>query len=314
LDPITHALVGMTVGSFSGGGSVLSNPMALGCLIGSVIPDGDIIMQYKGDYAYLKSHRGASHSLLGMAVLSAAAAFLIQMLFQGSGFWSIFLWTYIGCLTHVGLDVFNSYGAKLLWPIWNKKIGTGLMLSFDPFLIAATAAVYWLHAVNPLYTILSSGAFAVYLLFRLIQKVRIRSALVRTIEFPVYRLVLLPSMNGFFSWDFIAYGEEEIATGKCSMINSKTELRDRLTQSDDWMRDLVMDTELGRFFHEFTKEYHISFEKLENGRIKATMTDLRYYINNRYMHHATIHFDQELKPTEGLFHPYNMNRKAKVPV
>ena len=50
-----------------------------------------------------------------------------------------------------------------------------------------------------------------------------------------------------------------------------------------------MDTELGRFFHEFTKEYHISFEKLENGRIKATMTDLRYYINNRYIHHATIH-------------------------
>ena len=51
------------------------------------------------------------------------------------------------------------------------------------------------------------------------------------------------------------------------MINSKTELRDRLTQSDDWMRDLVMDTEL-RFFHEFTKEYHISFEKLEMAELR----------------------------------------------
>ena len=175
MDPISHALVGLAAGGFSGDGGVLSNPLALGCLIGSVMPDADIIMQYWGDYAYLKHHRGASHSLVGMAALSAAASLLIRLLFPGSSFLSIFLWTFIGCLTHVGLDIFNSYGAKLFWPFCNKKIGTGLMLSFDPILVMAATVVHWFSTANTLYTKLSVGVFAIYLLFRQYRKTSIRS-------------------------------------------------------------------------------------------------------------------------------------------
>jgi inner membrane protein len=314
LDPISHALVGLAAGGFSGDGGVLSNPLALGCLIGSVMPDADIIMQYWGDYAYLKHHRGASHSLVGMAALSAAASLLIRLLFPGSSFLSIFLWTFIGCLTHVGLDIFNSYGAKLFWPFCNKKIGTGLMLSFDPILVMAATVVYWFGTANTLYTKLSVGVFAIYLLFRQYRKTSIRKAIKKIIDFPVDRLVLLPSMTSLLSWDFIAYGEQEIVTGKAGLLTKKIEIRERMNQSESWIKNLIMNTKVGRFFHEFTKEYHISFEELENGIIKATMTDLRYYINNRYMHHATVHFDQDLNPVEGLFHPYNMRRSAKVPV
>lgn len=177
MDPITHALVGLATGSLSGGGGVLSNPLALGCLIGSVIPDADIIMQYWGDYVYLKHHRGASHSLLGMAAISVGVAFLIHLLFPGISYLSILLWTYIGCLTHVSLDIFNSYGAKLFWPFWDKKLGSGLMLSFDPFLIVIVTLVYLLRAVNPLYSIIGLFAFVVYILFRQFRKIRVRTLL-----------------------------------------------------------------------------------------------------------------------------------------
>jgi inner membrane protein len=313
MDPITHALVGLATGSLSGGGGVLSNPLALGCLIGSVIPDADIIMQYWGDYVYLKHHRGASHSLLGMAAISVGVAFLIHLLFPGISYLSILLWTYIGCLTHVSLDIFNSYGAKLFWPFWDKKLGSGLMLSFDPFLIVIVTLVYLLRAVNPLYSIIGLFAFVVYILFRQFRKIRVRTLLTQWVDFPVKRLVLFPSMAGLFSWEFIAYGEEEIATGKCSMFAKKIKLRERMAQSESWVEELVMNTQLGRFFHEFTKEYHISFEEMENGKIRVTMTDLRYFVNNRYMHHGTIQFDKELNPEKELFHPYNMSRSAKVP-
>ncbi len=314
MDPITHALVGLATGSFSGGGSVLSNPLALGCLIGSVIPDADIIMQYWGDYAYLKHHRGASHSFLGMATISTVVSLLVQLLFPGSSFLSILLWTYIGCLTHVGLDIFNSYGAKLFWPFFDKKVGSGLMLSFDPFLIVIATLVYVLRAINPIYAILGLLVFSLYILFRQYRKMRVRTLLTQSIDFSVKRLVLFPSMVSLFSWEFIAYGEKEIATGKSSMFAKKIELRERMDQSESWVEDLVMNTHLGQFFHEFTKEYHISFKKLENGKIRVTMTDLRYYVNNRYMHHGTIQFDKELNLEQEMFHPYNMKRSAKVPV
>jgi inner membrane protein len=313
LDPITHALVGLAAGSFSGGGGVLSSPLALGCLAGSVMPDGDIIMQYWGDYAYLKNHRGASHSLPGMAMLSAAAAALIDLLFPGSSFWSIFLWTFIGCLTHIGLDIFNSYGAKIFWPFYDKKIGTGLMLSFDPFLVVAAGAVYWFNTGNLAYTGLSIASFACYLLFRQYRKIRIRSILVRHIEAPVTRIVLLPSMTGLFTWDFIAYTNNEIITGKISMYARNLEIRDRLAKSESWVDDIVMRTKLGQFFKDFSQEYHISFEVLDDGMQKATMTDLRYYIRNRYMHHATVQFNKKMEPVESVFHPYHGERNAKVP-
>ena len=204
MDPISHALVGLAAGSFSGSGGVLSNPLALGCLVGSVLPDSDIIMQYWGDYAYLKNHRGASHSLVGMAALSTAASLLIHLLFPGSGFFSILLWMYIGCLTHVGLDIFNTYGAKLFWPFLDKKIGTGLMLSFDPFLVAAATVVYWFNTPTHLLQAWHA-AFAVYLLFRQYRK-NAPKQYHKNHRFTVVDWSA-PSMTNIFSWDFFAYGE-----------------------------------------------------------------------------------------------------------
>lgn len=314
MDPFSHALVGLAAGAFSGSGSVISNPMALGCLIGSVISDGDIIMQYWGDYAYLKNHRGASHSLAGMAILSAAAAFLISLIFPGNSFGSIFLWTYIGCLTHVGLDLFNSYGAKLFWPFFDKKYGTGLMLSFDPLLILVAAMVYWFNSANLLLTCLSIAVYVFYLLFRQYRRIRARGILVRNIDIPVNRIVLLPSMSGLYKWEFIAYGDQEIITGKVSMFARKLIIRDRFKKPESWVKDLVMDTKLGQFFNDFSKEYHMSWEVLENGVKQVTLTDLRYYMKNRYMHHATVQFDKDLKPVKSAFHPYHWERKAEMPV
>ena len=314
MDPITHGLVGLAAGNFSGSSGVLTNPMALACFIGSIIPDGDIIMQYRGDFSYLKNHRGASHSFLGAGILSVVIALLVHLLFPGSNYWKILMWTYIGCLTHICLDLFNSYGAKIFWPFFDKRIGNGLLLSIDPFLITTTFFVYWFNKTNMFYSGLSIGAFLIYLLFRLHRKINTSSFIMKVIDFPVKRLVLLPSMKGFFSWDFIAYGERKILTGKVSMICRKIVYRDRMVQTEDWIRNLVMKTEMGQFFQDFTKEYHISYEKTENGKGKAIMTDLRYYVNDRYMHHATVHFDNKFNPIEEIFHPYNMSRNIKVTV
>lgn len=312
MDPISHGLVGLAAGSFSGESGVLTNPLALGCLIGSIIPDGDIIMQYWGDYAYLKNHRGASHSFAGMTAISLAVSLLINLIFKGSSFLIVFLWTYIGCLTHVGFDLLNSYGAKLLWPFSNKKYGSGLLLSFDPFLAVTSIIVYWFNSTNRIYIKFAIGAFAAYLLFRQWRKIQIRDSIVKKLGFTIDRIVLLPSMTGLFSWDFIVYTKREIVTGRSSMLGKKIIIRDRMQQSNSWIKEIVMNTDVGRFFSEFTKEYHISLDKLENGTIKATLTDLRYFVKNRYIHHATIYFDRNFNPVECLFQPYNIKRSSKL--
>lgn len=63
MDPITHGVVGLAIAAFTGETVSIASPYAMGSLLGAVIPDADIIMQVKGDYSYLKNHRGMSHSI-----------------------------------------------------------------------------------------------------------------------------------------------------------------------------------------------------------------------------------------------------------
>ena len=78
MDLITHGAVGLALGSLAGGPDIINNPLAIGSFIGSIIPDGDIIYQLKGDYAYLKNHRGPSHSIIMGIIVSLVLAGLLR--------------------------------------------------------------------------------------------------------------------------------------------------------------------------------------------------------------------------------------------
>ena len=70
MDLLTHGVVGLALGSLTGASGIIDNPLAIGSIIGSIIPDGDIIYQLKGDYTYLKNHSGTSHSIIMGAIIS----------------------------------------------------------------------------------------------------------------------------------------------------------------------------------------------------------------------------------------------------
>jgi len=63
MDPITHGVVGLAMAAYTGEAISIASPYAMSSLLGAVIPDADIVMQFKGDYSYLKNHRGMSHSI-----------------------------------------------------------------------------------------------------------------------------------------------------------------------------------------------------------------------------------------------------------
>ena len=99
MDPITHAVVGLTIAVLAGEPLTVSNPAIIGCVAGAVIPDGDIIMQLKGDYVYLKNHRGVSHSIPMMFVYSGVLAVLLRLL-SDTALLKVFLFTLLGCFSH----------------------------------------------------------------------------------------------------------------------------------------------------------------------------------------------------------------------
>ena len=71
------------------------------------------------------------------------------------------------------------------------------------------------------------------------------------------------------------------------------------------------ETKIGRYFKEFTPIYHVaSIEHVD--RIELKSIDLRYYLRNNFMHHATAIYDSEYNVIESFFHPYDMNKNIPI--
>ena len=314
MDLITHGVVGLALGSLAGGPDIINNPLAIGTLIGSVIPDGDIIYQLKGDYTYLKNHRGPSHSIIIGTIISLIISVILRGIFGGFSFWSIFSWTFGAYMLHIGLDIFNSYGANILWPFNEKKIGSGLLLIFDPALLISSMVIIFTHGKHWVWVIASIGFFILYLFFRWMLKRRVYKVLMRYFGYEKdQKIVVMPSMLRLFKWDFILYQQKRIITGRVNVLRSEVDVRDHLKRSHAYLEDMLMKTAIGKFFKNFSPHYHVEWIK-DGEHLKAIITDLRYYVRGSYMHHAIALFDEKLKPIYAAFQPYSKQRNIKIPV
>mgnify|MGYP000933847770 CR=1 FL=1 len=314
MDLITHGVVGLALGSLAGGPDIINNPIAIGTLIGSVIPDGDIIYQLKGDYTYLKNHRGPSHSIVLGTVISLIISGILRWIFTDFSFWSIFAWTFGAYMLHIGLDIFNSYGANILWPFNKKKIGSGLLLIFDPALLISSVVIIFAHDKHFGWVIASIGFFILYLCFRWMLKRQVHKILMKYFgREKDQKIVVMPSMLRLFKWDFILYQRRRTITGRVNVLRSEVDVRNYLERSYAYLDDMLMKTNIGKFFKNFSPHYHV--EWIKDGQLhKAIITDLRYYVRGSYMHHAIALFDEKLKPIYAAFQPYSKQRIINIPV
>jgi len=91
----------------------------LGFLAGSVFPDLDVAFMAAGRRFYLKRHQGPTHSLpcapLYAALLAAVPA--VQLGWD----WAVYAGLLAGLAVHVLLDLFNTFGIQILWPLTPRR-------------------------------------------------------------------------------------------------------------------------------------------------------------------------------------------------
>lgn len=313
MDPLTHGVIGLAISAFSGDPVTLLSPISLGCALGAMSPDVDIVTKLKGDYVYLKYHRGVSHSIPALFILAGAITLGLSIFFQEFNFSRVFLWTLIGCFSHTFFDVLNSYGTKLFMPFSKKKSMVGILMLYDP---VVTILCILLIFVGENTLIFNAGvilSFILYIIVRLYMK-HYASALINEMyskNFDIHEISVLPSLMAFHKWDFIVNTEEYHLVGQVNIITRCVSERKRLKKSDDRFKEMFDETNIGRYFKDFTPIYHIvQFEHMDTIILKSI--DLRYYLNNNFMHHATAIYDKDNNVIESFFHPYNINKNIPV--
>ena len=103
-------------------------------------------MRLRGPSAYIRHHRGLTHSLPAPFLWAPLLGLPIAWLF-GAQAWSgtVVLWTLLAVCFHIVLDLFNAYGVQCLRPFTQKWLHLDVLSLFDPYLFAAhgTAALLW---------------------------------------------------------------------------------------------------------------------------------------------------------------------------
>jgi len=133
MDTITHGLTGWLIArslpeKWQGGHSKAATAIVT---LGAVLPDADNAASLLGSEMYLRVHRGLSHSLPGIAASSVVLALLIARFGKWKDWKAIGLLLLLGQLSHVALDLLNSYGTQILQPFSDARFALDLLFIVD---------------------------------------------------------------------------------------------------------------------------------------------------------------------------------------
>jgi inner membrane protein len=146
VDNLCHTLVGAALGD---AGLKRRSPYASATLmIASNLPDIDVLVFATGTPS-VAFRRGWTHGVLADVLLPVLLTAVVVLVARRRGRvdvrpGSILLCSYIGVLLHVGMDVLNNYGVRLLMPFSQHWFYGDALFIVDPWLWFALGAGVWL--------------------------------------------------------------------------------------------------------------------------------------------------------------------------
>lgn len=309
MDPFTHGVIGLALAKATGNEISVADAATAAVVVGAVFPDIDIVFQKWGDHVYLKNHRGITHSIVGLLTSSIFIAFVLNFFYSDIGFLNLAFWALLGGVSHTFFDIFNSYGAKLLWPFINKKYSLSLLVIFDPiFLISILGYIFTSGKLQNIFIV----SFVVYLLLRLVMRRCVLKYLKKKFGEVSKKIFLLPSMTGLFRWHFILDKDTCSVVGEKNIFKRDIKIIENLNKIQDEALEKVSDSNVGRFFADFTPIFHVN-RQLIAGTTRYTFIDMRYYMRNNFLHHAILEIDENGNIITSSFNPYSIKRASVIP-
>lgn len=307
LDPITHGLIGIALSTFSGHPIQLNDPVILGCTLGAMLPDLDIITHYKGRLNYLLKHRGASHSLIALSAMAVGLGTFLYLGFPSTSWTTVFFWTLVGTMSHGIMDLLNSYGAELLWPFSRKKITADMIMLTDPVVLSSLLVSLFISLKVSDYATFSSFTAllfsGVYLGYRHLGRLKTRDRLMEIYHLKDRNQVkVLPAMYHPFTWNFLLFQGDIVSFG---IIRNKIPSICRVLPKFDGENPSVsnaLEGSLAEIFSQFTPYYHVVHHSDEE-ECKVEFLDLRYWSNGDFIYTGHVYLDADGEISQEIFHP-----------
>jgi inner membrane protein len=298
MDPITHGLVGIALSTFSGHSMQLNDPVFLGCTLGAMLPDIDIIAHLKGRLYYLLNHRGASHSLIALSCMSLGLGTALYWMFPTTSWWTIVLWTLIGTLSHSITDLLNSFGAELLWPFSRKKFTVDMIMLTDP-IVSSLFLGSFMVSLRFSELARSSASMAIffsvlYLAYRYKGRLKTHSGLMKNYAVKERNQVkVLPAMYHPFAWNFILFQGDTVRFGIIrNQIPSICRVLPKFDKDNPSVSN-ALEGNLAEVFCQLTPYFHVVAHDSDSAECNVEFLDLRYWANGDFLYTGNVFFNED---------------------
>ena len=134
MDSLTQLTFGAACGQALLGHKVGRRALAWGAILGT-LPDLDVFIPLGGPVNNFVYHRGFSHSLILLALLSPLIAWLICKIHPDTRryYWRWLLLSFVVMEAAVVLDLLTVYGTQIFWPFDTTPKAVPVLFIIDPF-------------------------------------------------------------------------------------------------------------------------------------------------------------------------------------
>jgi len=132
MDTVTQVLLGTTIAEAGFRGKLGWRAVLAGGVFG-LLPDLDVVSRLAGRWAFMRYHRGETHSLVVLTLVAPIvgwAAWRLTRRRQALGRWIAL--AAAALITHVLLDWCTSYGTLLWWPFSARHYALDVVAIIDP--------------------------------------------------------------------------------------------------------------------------------------------------------------------------------------
>lgn len=146
MDPVSHCLLGRTLGCLDGGR--LGPGATAAFVVGSIAPDADGVLAWWGWDFYLRVHEVGTHTLVAAPVVGAVVAAGLTLVVRRARFLGLFVGATLGvAIGHIGFDLVSGSDIRTLAPFSATRVGWHLLTMADLLgvatVIAGTALAWW---------------------------------------------------------------------------------------------------------------------------------------------------------------------------
>ncbi|WP_028545438.1 metal-dependent hydrolase [Paenibacillus taiwanensis] len=301
MDTGSHLLFGATLAGLAcadpsiAGQTPLFYAVLTASLIGAHAPDFDTVTRLHSYSAYIRHHRGWTHTLPAILLWPLLIAIPIAALFGVWDHWpTLAIWSCASVLFHIVLDTFNAYGIQVLRPWTRKWVHLDVLCLFDPFLFSihavALSSWLWLPRAEAVMWFVSVYVLtALYIGWRTVVHADVRSMLRQSYADAVH-VQLIPGIR-WSRWQFLIEQEDCFVTGWIKnnrFITEEGTYAKSHTQPEAVSR--AMTTDGVRAFLSFAERVNIQCQQWQEG-YRVICSDVRFWHNHRFPFRVEVVLD-----------------------